>query len=272
MFEVINEAMPREVSVAETESIQQLLHHDEKLRNVAHVFSVEWNECQSGSLNYGIFNWMPRVHHHWLAVTDRYLRVGEFVRLPVDFGQYRKNRGIKTWHSILNHRSFFLALPTVCTSEIVGHSSLDPMHLSQVSIDRGGTDAYVFDSPNFWEWRWVLDANGMQSAGASNLDGSWSSSTSPLYLNRLQYVTAGNQVELYSFHESICEIADGIVNLLGSNLPILKEKKSKTKKAGSQRDSTDKIDVDGLAKLAALHKSGALTDEEFAKAKANLLA
>lgn len=270
---VIPEAMPREVSAEEISAIESLFETDEELQSAAHVFTVDWNQCRTGMANYGILNWMPLVHHHWIAVTGNYVRVGQFARFPVDFAQYRKNRAIRNWHSILKHRASYLAFPTVCSAEISGHTAFDPGHLSQVAIDSDGTDAYIFSDGNFWEWRWVLDANGMQSSGNCSIDGSWGSATSPLYLNRLQYVCDGHRVELFSFHDSICQVADGIKGLLGGRESGGQTKPKRSKKSNSrvEHKNPEKIDVEGLAKLAALHKSGALTDDEFAQAKKSLL-
>lgn len=84
----------------------------------------------------------------------------------------------------------------MCTTEIVEHALLDPTHLSWVSIDTSETNACTFNEGNCFDWSWVLDFNGIQSACRSQMDESRSSSTSQLNLNRVQQVTAGNRVEI----------------------------------------------------------------------------
>ncbi len=273
----ITEAIPGEVQGEQLKSIKSLLGPGETVHAVARVFSVDFN-CYNEIVNkFGnVALWMPRVHHHWIAVTDTFLRVGDFAMYEIPEDYYRNSRALWNWWKIISYRSQYLTLPSAAGSEITRHTSVAFPSISEVHSDSAGTEAYVFDNLNYWEWRWVLDANGYESHGRIKMDGGWESPMPHLGLNRLIYTTAGYTMDLFSFHSSLKAVGEKLraaMKIEATGQSAKKAKKRQSRGSASTGDHKDNksIDVDALAKLAKLHKSGALTDDEFKRAKDNLL-
>lgn len=273
----ITEAIPGKVQREQLKSIATILEPGETVHAAARAFSVDFNCYNEVAHRTGnAACWMPRVHHHWIAVTDTLLRVGDFemYEIPEDF--YRNSRPLWNWWKIISHRRQYLTLPSESSSEITRHTSVALTSISEVHCDSAGTEAYVLDDFNYWEWRWVLDANGYESRGRIKMDGSWESPMPHLALDRLIYTTAGHAVDLFSFHSSLKTVSKKLRAAIQSDSIGQKSTKSNRRQStvsssAADREKEKSIDVDALAKLAKLHKSGALTDDEFKRAKDNLL-
>lgn len=272
----LTEAFPGEIKREQLKAIKSVLEPGETIEATATAFSVEFN-CYNEAV--GACNtpfWMPRVHHHWVAVTDYFLRVGDFAMYELPESRYRDNRRLWNWWKIISYRSHYLTMPAESSDEIIRHTFTEFGSISKVHSDTAGTAPYVFDGVNLWEWRWVLDANGFESQGKVNSDGSWQSPMPLLALNRLSYTAAGHDVDLFSFHPAVNEIGKSLRTSIKPNSArtnTTKPKRNRGHKSRSDSDAKDSaiLDVKALSKLAELHKSGALTDEEFKRAKESLL-
>ena len=272
----LTEAFPGEVRREQLEAIESVLEPGETIQATATAFSVEFS-CYNEAT--GAFNtsfWMPRVHHHWVAVTDHFLRVGDFAMYELPESRYRDNRRLWNWWKIISYRRHYLTMPAESSDEIVRHTFTEFGSISKVHSDSAGTAPYVFDGVNLWEWRWVLDANGFESQGKVNIDGSWQAPMPLLALNRLSYTAAGHDVDLFSFHPAVNEICKSLRTSIkphSARTRTTKPKRNQTHTSPSDSDGKESaiVDVEALSRLAELHNSGALTDEEFKRAKERLL-
>lgn len=271
------EAIPGEISREQLTAIKSLLEPGETIQTTATAFSVDFNCYNQATGSFNTAFWMPRVHHHWVAVTDHFLRVGDFAMYEVPESRYRDNRRLWNWWKIISYRRHYLTMPAESSDEITRHTFTEFGSISKVHSDTGGIAPYVLDGLNLWEWHWVLDASGLESQkGKVNIDGSWQSPISLLALNRLSYTAAGHDVDLFSFHPGVNKIGETLRTSIKPNSPrtrATKPKRNRAHRPSSDSDVKDGaiVDVEALSKLAELHKSGALTDEEFKRAKESLL-
>jgi len=276
MAESLLEAVSTELDRKQLAAIKRLLEPEEEILATAHVFSVEFNCSIESSSRSPLAFWMPRVHHHWVAVTDSFLRIGDFSRYEVPQSRYRESRQLWNWWKIISYRRRYLTMPSTSGDEITRHIAVTLASISNVHSDNAGTDAYICDGSNVWEWRWVLDANGYESQGKVNIDGSWASPMPLLPLHRLSYRAEGHDVELFSFDEALDQVGKKLRSMIRATKAKPSSAKSKRKTASNDSATevlgVDKsIDVDALSKLAELHRTGALTDDEFQLAKKRLL-
>ncbi len=270
------EAIPSEIRREQLAAIKSLLEPGETIKATATAFSVDFNCYNEAAGAFKTPFWMPRVHHHWVAVTDHFLRIGDFTMHELPESRYRDNRRLWNWWKIISYRRHYLTMPAESSDEITRHTFTEFGSISKVHSDTAGTAPYVFDGINLWEWRWVLDANGFESQGMVNSDGSWQSPIPLLALNRLSYTAAGNDVDLFSFHPAVNKIGESLRTSIKPNSARTrptKPKRNRARTSPSDSDAKDTavVDVEALSKLAELYKSGALTDEEFRRAKESLL-
>lgn len=276
MSESLLKAISTELDRKQLAAVKRLLEPGEEILTTAHVFSVEFN-CYSESRSQSpLAFWMPRVHHHWVAVTDSFFRVGDFSRCEVPESRYRDSRKLWNWWKIISYRRRYLTMPSTSGDEITRHIAVTLASISNVHYDNAGTDAYICDGSNVWEWRWVLDANGYESHGKVSIDGSWASPMPLLPLHRLSYRAEGHDVELFSFDEGLDQVGKKLRSMIRATKakPASAKPKRRTARTetATELPEVDKsIDVDALSKLAELHRSGALTDDEFQLAKKRLL-
>ena len=244
---IAREAAPSKLNESEIDSIQNLIGSDEKILCAADCFSIEWLASNDPQYIY------PRVHHHWIAISKGLLVIGNFYRQEIDSSYYKRDKTFKTWYKIIHHRSGLISLPSVRTSDISNHTAYSLNSISQISMVDGGVDAETFSEGFSFNWRWVLDSNGIQSRHQ----------TSHLALNRLSFMSDSNhEIDVHSFHEELQQIG------------ALLQKSVMTMKVEIPSDSqiSDKaLDVGGLEKLTELYKDGSLTAEEFSIAKRKIL-
>jgi hypothetical protein len=276
MGESLPEAASTELDRRQLAAVKRLLEPGEEILAAAHVFSVEFNCYIESSSRSPLAFWMPRVHHHWVAVTDSFLRIGDFSRCEVPESRYRDSRRLWNWWKIISYRRRYLTMPSTPGDEITRHIAVTLASISNVHYDNAGTDAYICDGSNVWEWRWVLDANGYESQGKVSIDGSWASPMPLLPLHRLSYRAEGHDVELFSFDEALDQVGKKLRSMIRSTKakPASAKPKRRTARTETATDVPEvhkSIDVDALSKLVELHRGGALTDDEFQLAKKRLL-
>lgn len=159
------EAIPSEIRREQLTAIKSILEPGETIQTTATAFSVDFNCYNQATGSFNTAFWMPRVHHHWVAVTDHFLRIGDFAMYELPESRYRDNRRLWNWWKIISYRRQYLTMPAESSDEITRHTFTEFGSISKVHSDTAGTDPYVFDGLNLWEWRWVLDANGFESQG-----------------------------------------------------------------------------------------------------------
>jgi hypothetical protein len=241
---------------------------DNEILCASDCFSIEWLPSHEGE-----YFW-PRVHHHWIAISAGLLAIGNFHRQIISHDYYKQDKNLKRWYSIIHHRSGYISLPSVRTSDIADHTVYSLNSISQVSMDDNGVDAYTFSEGSTFQWRYVLDSNGIESQ--AHLAGyerwrAWNGTT-PIALKRLGFMSDSTpQPDLFSFNEELLQIGSIIQNSANAYRSEPNSNSGQLQSSSETQNHIDTLDINALEKLSELFKSGALTAEEFSNAKKKLL-
>ena len=265
---IAREATPSKLRKAEMNSIQTLMGPENEILCASDCFSIDWLPSHEGE-----YFW-PRLHHHWIAISSGLLVIGSFHRQTIGHDYYKQDKNLKRWYSIIHHRSGYISLPSVRTSDIADHTVYSLNSVSQVSMDDNGVDAYTFSEGSTFQWRYVLDSNGIEShAHLAGYDRwrAWNGTT-PIALKRLGFISDGTpQPDLFSFNEELLQIGALIQGSANSYRSEPNSISMQFQGSSESQNHGETLDVNALEKLSELYKSGALTAEEFSNAKKKLL-
>jgi hypothetical protein len=265
---IAREATPSKLRKAEINSIQNLMGMDNEILCASDCFSIEWLASHEGE-----YFW-PRLHHHWIAISSGLLVIGNFHRETIGHDYYKRDKNLKRWYSIIHHRSGYISLPSVRTSEITDHTVYSLNSISQVSLDDNGVDAYTFSEGSTFQWRYVLDSNGIESRAHLAGYNRWSASngTTPIAIKRLVFMSDSNsQPDLFSFNTELIQIGVLIQDSANAYRSGQDSKSAQFQSSPETQNHSNSIDIHALEKLSELFNSGALTAEEFSNAKKKLL-
>ena len=229
-------------------AINALLSPQEKLRAWASGFDINWMPFPYGN---GV-DQVPIVNHVWIAVTSEHLRAGQFVQqeLPMTVKERWKFSNLPAGAN----------KPVSLHPHIANHMVHPPAHISAVHhrAEFVGLPFWRDDYGNNWKWALLLD----QLADDQIPKPLWlfkghHMKTGQMAISLLGFSIAGQQYFMHSF-STLAPISDAIIELT--------ERTSTHPQPVASSSLASEIE-----QLSELHRTGILSDEEFAAAKRRVI-